>query len=436
MFDPLAFIEKKREGGRHDEASLRAFVTAVLDGSVADYQAAAWLMATFFQGLDDEELQAFTLALADSGQRVSLPKSLCAVDKHSTGGVGDKTTLVLVPLVASCGLAVAKLSGPGLGFTGGTVDKLEAIAGFQSHLPLERFVAQVEAIGCAVSGHSLDLAPAEGRFYSLRDVTATVPSLPLIASSIVSKKLAGGASAFVFDVKCGDGAFMTDLEGARRLARRLVDLSSSLGRRSLAFVTDMDQPLGRWAGNASEVGEAIEVLHGRGPDDTREICLLLGGAMILAGGGAKSLDEGRELCRKALDEGRALEKMSRLLEAQGASPQVLEEPDRFLPRASKVHEIRAHREGYVERLAARPIGEAVKAMGGGRRRKEDVIDPAVSVECCRKRGEAVVAGEVVLRLHYNEEGRLDEARVLLEKAFVIGEEPRPRPLLLERVAPQ
>lgn len=433
MFNPLTFIETKREGGRHDEASLKAFVAAILDGSVADYQAAAWLMATFFRGLDGEELRAFTRALADSGQRVTLPAGLSAVDKHSTGGVGDKTTLVLVPLVAACGLPVAKLSGPGLGFTGGTVDKLEAIPGFQSHLPLDRFVAQVEAIGCAVSGHSLDLAPAEGRFYALRDVTATVPSLPLIASSIVSKKLAGGATSFVFDVKCGDGAFMTAIDGARRLARTLVDLSSSLGRRSLAFVTDMDQPLGRWAGNASEVAEAIDVLQGKGPADTRELCLLLGGAMVLLGGRAATLEEGIDTCREALDGGKALEKMARLLEAQGASPQILEEPEKILPRASKIFELRACRDGYVQRLTARSIGEAVKVMGGGRMRKEDVIDPSVSVECCRKRGEALRAGEAVLRLHHNGGSRLDEARFLLEKALVIGDEPHSSPLLLERV---
>jgi len=433
MFNPLAFIEVKRNGGRHDEASLKAFVAAVLNGDVADYQAAAWLMAAFLRGLDEEELRAFTLALADSGRRVLLPSGLQAVDKHSTGGVGDKTTLVLVPLVAASGLPVAKLSGPGLGFTGGTVDKLESIPGFRSHLPLDRFVAQVERIGCAISGHSLDLAPAEGRFYSLRDVTATVPSIPLIASSIVSKKLAGGAGSFVFDVKCGDGAFMTDLDEARKLAKSLVDLSRSLGRRSLALVTDMEQPLGRWVGNASEVAEAIEVLKGKGPEDTRELCLLLGGAMVFLGGRSESVETGKAFCRHLLDEGKALEKMGQLLEAQGASPRFLEEPEKSLPAASKRFDLRADRDGRLFRLAARPIGEAVKVMGGGRMRKEDVIDPAVSVELHCKRGKPVRTGDLLLSLYYNDPTRLEEAKNSLVQAVAVGEEPPRRPLLLDRV---
>ena len=433
MFNILSFIEAKRDGLHHDEASLKAFVSALLDGRVADYQASAWLMAVYFRGLDDDELRAFTLALADSGRRVQFPPALQPVDKHSTGGVGDKTTLVLVPLVAAAGLPVAKLSGPGLGFTGGTVDKLEAIPNFQSHLPLERFVSQVESIGCAVSGHSLDLAPAEGRFYGLRDVTATVPSVPLIASSIVSKKLAGGAGGFVFDVKCGDGAFMDDLEKARYLARALVNLSRSHGKRSLALVTDMDQPLGRWVGNASEVLEALAVLQGKEPEDTRELCLLLGGAMVFLGGKARSLEEGRDLCRRLIDEGKGLEKMEQLLLAQGVLAEVVAAPHRFLPKPSKRWDIRADRSGWLCRLEARAVGEAVKVMGGGRLRKDDAIDPAVSVELHRKQGESVEAGDLLMSLHYNDEARLGDGKAFLRRAFTVGEKPQKRPLVLDRI---
>jgi pyrimidine-nucleoside phosphorylase len=300
--DVIGFIEKKRDGGAHAPGELEAFVRAFALGKVPEYQAAAWLMAVYFNGLSDEELKEFTLALARSGDTMSFGDELCIVDKHSTGGVGDKITLLLVPLAAACGLSVAKLSGPGLGFTGGTVDKLESIPGFNTHLSSRDFLNQVTRIGCAISGHSADLAPAEGKFYSLRDVTGTVPSMPLICSSIVSKKIAGGADAFVFDVKCGSGAFMRDHESAEALANGLVSLSKSLGKKAAALITDMDQPLGEWVGNAVEVLEAVRVLQGEGPEDVREVAVALAGAMVSLGKGI-SFDDGCILARRKIDDG-------------------------------------------------------------------------------------------------------------------------------------
>lgn len=432
MFNPLPFIEAKRDGRAHGEGELIRFVEAYGSGDVSDYQVSAWLMAVYFQGLNPTELKEFTLALAHSGEVVKLPPHIQAVDKHSTGGVGDKTTLVLAPLVASCGVSVAKLSGRGLGFTGGTVDKLEAIPGFAAHLDLSRFVRQVASIGCAISGHSLELAPAEGWFYSLRDVTATVPSLPLIASSIVSKKLAGGAGSYVFDVKCGSGAFMPDRDSARKLAEALVDLSYYLGHESMALVTDMDQPLGTWVGNAAEVNEAFQVLSGQGPEDTTELCRKLGGAMLLLGGAAPTLEEGCSLCARSLESGRALERFRDMVEAQGGDVEVLESG---LPLASKVHEVCAGESGWLSGLDARLVGDAVKFLGGGRIRKEDRIDPGVAVQILQKKGDKIEKGQSVLRVFYGEEGRKDEAFCLLEKSLTVGDRLEKVPLILETVRP-
>ncbi len=432
MFNPLAFIESKRDGRKHSTEDLEHFVQAYAEGQMPDYQVAAWLMAVYFRGLTSAELKGFTLALAHSGERVSLPAEMKAVDKHSTGGVGDKTTLVLVPLVAACGVSVAKLSGRGLGFTGGTVDKLESIPGFESHLPLASFVEQVQKIGCAVSGHSMDLAPAEGLFYGLRDVTGTVPSLPLIASSIVSKKMVGGASGFVFDVKCGRGAFMRSRESACELARALVDLSADLGRESMALVTDMDQPLGKWVGNAAEVNEAFQVLAGTGPEDTAELCCRLGGAMLFLGGAATDLAEGRFLCVRALEDGRALDRFRTMIETQRGDVGSIE---KGLPLCPQVREICADRSGFVTNLDARAVGDAVKWLGGGRIRKDDRIDPGVAVELLAKRGEAVENGQPVLRLYHGSSPRLGEALRLLEGAFVIGQAYEDVPLIMETIQP-
>lgn len=434
MLNPVAFIEAKRDGKCHSSGELRQFVTDCRTGAFADYQISAWLMAVFFRGLSPEELRAFTLALAESGETVRLPETLRAVDKHSTGGVGDKGTLVVVPLVAACGVSVSKLSGRGLDFTGGTLDKLESIPGFRATLSPSELVEQIRAVGCAVAGHSPDITPAEGLFYALRDVTGTVPSLPLIASSIVSKKLAGGASGFVFDVKCGSGAFMHTREQARGLARLLVDLSKDVGRRAMALVTDMDVPLGKWIGNAAEVLEAVHTLQGRGPKDTETLALSLAGAMLLLAGVVPSLDEGIHTAGEALRSGRALERFRRFVAAQGGDPAVADDPENLLPLAPLHSDLAASGKGWLARLDARKVGTAARLLGGGRLRKEDTIHPGVAVEILVRPGESVELGSPLLRLHYDDQSRLERAKEALSDAIVIaGEAPAVSPVVLEVV---
>ncbi len=433
MLNPIAFLEAKRDGRSHSEEEIRAFVSEAQAGRVADYQVSAWLMAAFLRGLSEEETAALTLALADSGERVSFPPDWPVVDKHSTGGVGDKATLVCVPLAAAGGARVAKLSGRGLGFTGGTVDKLEAIPGFRTHLPLSDFLAQVERIGCAVSGHSPSLAPAEGLFYSLRDVTGTVPSLPLIVSSILSKKLAGGGRGFVFDVKAGNGAFLPEIERTRELARSLVGLSRRLGRPAVALLSDMDQPLGRMVGNGLEVQEAIRVLRGEGPEDVRDLCVALSGEMLRLAGVASDREAGCRIARSALDSGRGLEVFREMVRAQGGDPRVCDDPEGVLPKARYRETIRSPRSGVVARMEARGIGEAVRLLGGGRMRREDPIDPAVGLRDCRKVGEPVSVGEPLMEVLYDDPSAFAAARGLFVEALAVADAAEPRPLLIERI---
>ncbi|MDR3321772.1 MAG: thymidine phosphorylase [Synergistaceae bacterium] len=417
---PLEFIERKRDGLSHSADDIRRFVEAVRDETMPDYQVSAWLMAAFLQGLDAEELRSFTAAIAFSGDAARLP-GVVTIDKHSTGGVGDKTTLVVAPLVASCGLRVAKLSGRGLGFTGGTIDKLESIPGMDVHLSIERFMRQASELGVALSGHSLALAPAEGKFYALRDVTGTVPSIPLIASSIVSKKIAGGADAFVFDVKCGSGAFMRDLDEAMKLARALVELSASLGRRSSCLISDMETPLGEWVGNSVEVLEAVQVLSGDGPQDTRELCLALSAEMLLLGGAANDADSAAEIVRGALDDGSGLRKFDALVRAQGGDSEVCSSPMKVLPLASQKMVLESPRAGRVEMMDARSAGEAVRALGGGRSRKEDVVDPSVGIRILKKRGDCIEKGEPLAEVFYNDEARLESASRHIESMYSVGD---------------
>lgn len=409
----IEFIERKRDGAAHAPSELAEFVAQVRDGTVPDYQVSAWLMAVFLNGLTEIELVSFTDALASSGEIVRFGKprtgnALLTVDKHSTGGVGDKTTLVCAPIAAACGLRVAKLSGRGLGFTGGTVDKLESIPGMNMSLSTDQFLRQADEIGIALSGHSLALAPAEGKFYALRDVTGTVPSLPLISSSIVSKKIAGGADAFVFDVKCGSGAFMTSLDDAMRLAETLTGLSASLGKKSSCLVTDMEQPLGEWAGNSVEVLEAIEVMSGRGPADTRELCLALAARMLLLGGAAKDGPSSLEAAREALDGGAAIGKFAEMIRAQGGDASVCENPS-ILPRAMKKKTIEAPRPGIVARVDALAAGTAVRALGGGRLSKGDAIDPSVGLRFLKKTSDRAEAREPLIEVHYNDEAAFERA---------------------------
>lgn len=422
--DVLRFIETKRDGGHHHPDEISAFTKRFAAGEVPEYQAAAWLMAAYFNGLDDEELKAFTLSLAHSGETLSYGGLSPLVDKHSTGGVGDKITLALVPLAAACGVHVAKLSGPGLGFTGGTVDKLEAIPGFRTHLSSEEFREQVRRVGCAISGHSADLAPAEGKFYGLRDVTATVPSLPLICSSIVSKKIAGGASSFVFDVKCGSGAFMETCEQAESLAKALVGLSKALGRRSMALVTDMDQPLGRWVGNAAEVLEAVHVLRGEGPSDVESLVVSLAGAMVSLGKDIP-FEAARSQAAEKLRDGSGLGKFRELVEAQGGPGDLCRAPEEHLALAKGRMEVPSPRSGTVVHLNARGIGEGVKRLGGGRMALTDAIDLSVAVRLVRKRGDRVRQGEPLLEILYTREEKLQDALPFFMDAFSILEEGAP-----------
>ncbi|MFA7621192.1 MAG: thymidine phosphorylase [Aminobacteriaceae bacterium] len=420
MFDMISFIERKRDGGAHTSQEIRDFVREFASGAVPDYQTSAWLMAVYHAGLDDDELREFTLALAHSGEVLSF-EDLRIVDKHSTGGVGDKVTLLLAPLAASCGVRVAKLSGPGLGFTGGTVDKLESIPGFRTHLSSERFAGQVRKIGCAISGHSVDLAPAEGKFYALRDVTGTVPSLPLICSSIISKKIAGGADSFVFDVKCGAGAFMPDYERAERLASSLVSLSKNLGKKSVAMITDMDQPLGEWIGNSVEVMEAVTILQGGGPDDVREVVVNLAGAMVSIDSDS-SFEEGCELAREKLIDGSALEQFRKMIVAQDGDPAVCDRPKEILPIACNTHYVTSPADGVIIALDARRVGEGVKRLGGGRMSMEEEIDLSVGARLIRKKGASVEKGETVLEVVYSSEEKLADALPFFNSAFSFDRE--------------
>lgn len=435
--NPVSFIEAKRDGMENTPQEIREFVDLANRGLIPDYQISAWLMATFFRGMTGSEIRVFTESLAGSGKTVRFPGNFQAVDKHSTGGVGDKTTLVVLPIAAACGVPVAKLSGRGLGFTGGTIDKLDSIPGFRSSLDMNSFMKQVEETGCAVSGHSPDLAPAEARFYELRDVTATIPCIPLITSSIVSKKIAGGASAFVFDVKSGSGAFMQDTASARELARQLVSLSLSMGRPSMAFITDMSQPLGKWIGNSAEVMEAIDVLRGEGPPDTRYLSIRLAAAMIFLGGRSCSLPEGESMARRELDSGLAFDRFRSLIRSQGGNDEEFVNVDkRKRHLAPSVHEVIAVEHGWVTSCDARLIGETIRFLGGGRLKKEQRIDPSICCELLAKRGDKVVKGSILARLYIqNEDSRLENAMTLLNRAFEIGQEPKPQDLVISVEGP-
>ncbi|HOC82954.1 MAG: Pyrimidine-nucleoside phosphorylase [Synergistetes bacterium ADurb.Bin155] len=433
--NPVAFIEDRRDGKGSTPQEIAEFVRLAHGGEIPDYQVAAWLMAVFFRGMTRREVKTFTEALSLSGKVVTFPGDIFPVDKHSTGGVGDKTSLVVVPLAAACGVPVAKLSGRGLGFTGGTVDKLESIPGFSAHLDLGRFVEQVTKVGCAISGHSEDLAPAEALFYELRDVTGTVPSIPLITSSIVSKKMAGGSRAFVFDVKCGTGAFMKDKSSALELSESLVGLSASLGRKAMALVTAMDQPLGRWVGNAAEVAEAVEVLLRKGPGDVRDLSLRLAASMVHLGGLAGSPEEAGRLVEEALDSGRAYGKFEEMVHAQGGDLEAFNErAARGGHLADATGVIEAVRSGVVTRCDAKAVGESLRVLGGGRLARTETVDPGAACHVLKKIGDPVTRGEPLARAYFSvDESRWSQARRLLEGAFEIGGEAVSPALVIDTV---
>ena len=413
------FIQAKREGAAHDPSDLRAFVRGVTDGNVPDYQAAAWLMAVVFRGLNDDETAALTLAMADSGDTMELGSLPHTVDKHSTGGVGDKTTIVLAPLLASLGATVAKMSGRGLGHTGGTIDKLESLPGYRASLTEAAFLRQAREVGVVVTGQSKDLAPADGVLYALRDATATVDSLPLIAASVMSKKLAGGAAAMVLDVKVGRGAFMATEEDGRALGRLMRAIGTRAGRTVRVVLSDMSQPLGRAVGNALEVREAVDTLRGGGPDDLRELVVTLATEVLAASG----LDGDPAA---ALDDGRAHTRFEAWIEAQGGD---LTRPD-ALAVAPVKEVVSAPSDGIVTALDALAIGRVVKRLGGGRERKGDAIDLGVGVLLHAKVGDEVAAGAPLATIHHRDGRGLDEAREDVAGAFELGDAASPPPLVI------
>jgi pyrimidine-nucleoside phosphorylase len=434
--DMLQLIERKRDGAAHDAQEIAWLVGGIVDETIPDYQLSAWLMAVVWRGMTAQETAALTEAMARSGETLdlsSLPGT--TVDKHSTGGVGDKTSLVVCPLVTACGLTVAKMSGRGLGHTGGTLDKLESIPGLTVDLSIERFMRQARDVGLVIAGASADLAPADKRLYALRDVTGTVPSLPLIASSIMSKKIAAGSSAIALDVKVGAGAFMRDRSDARTLANAMVDLGARAGRRTAALLTDMDQPLGMRVGNALEVTEAIETLSGQGPPDFLELCMAVAGVMLVAAGHAEDLQGTQSELQKALDSGRARDVFAEMVEAQGGNGRVVDDQS-LLPRAHANAVLTAPRSGYIGRVDALAVGHACVATGAGRRHKGAEVDPSAGVVLRVKAGDLVRSGQELAVVHAADSAAAAAGLELLRGAFFIQDESPPAsPVVLEIIDP-
>jgi pyrimidine-nucleoside phosphorylase len=427
-------IRHKRDGGTFTRAAIEFFVSGVTSGAIAEYQAAALLMAIFLRGMNDEETVALTTAMVDSGVRVTYPGLTgVAVDKHSTGGVGDKTSLVLAPLVAACGAPVPMMSGRGLGHTGGTLDKLEAIPGFRTGLSLDELRRALAEVGCAMIGQTAEIAPADRKLYALRDVTGTVESIPLICASIMSKKIAEGIGGLVLDVKTGHGAFMKTREDSRRLARALVEIGVASGVRTEALITAMDAPLGRAVGNASEVIESIETLKGRGPRDLEDLSVALAARMLVLSGVARHSGEGEHRIRAAIASGAGVEKFREIIAHQGGNPKVVDDYA-LLPAAPEEYRVSAARSGAIAGLRAEHIGRAAVALGAGRARIEEAVDPGVGIDVLLPPGSHVRAGDAVLLVHHRRGRGLDEARALLAESVVIedaaGHEP---PLILEEV---
>jgi pyrimidine-nucleoside phosphorylase len=422
--NPVRFIQAKRDGLAHTKEEMAAFLLGYLRDEVPDYQVSAWLMAVFFRGLSSEETLWLTEIMAHSGKVLDLSSLPHPVDKHSSGGVGDKTTLVVGPILAASGCTFAKMSGRGLAHTGGTIDKLESVPGWRGEMTEEAFWERARRVGLVIAAQSQDLAPLDGKLYALRDVTATVESLPLIASSIMSKKLAAGARSIVLDVKVGKGAFMKTLEAARALAEAMVAIGQGAGRRVRAVLTSMEAPLGRAVGNALEVREAILALKGEGPGDLLEVALTLAEEALKLEG----LDPG--LARKVLEEGKALAKFQAFLEAQGGDPRVVEDLA-LLPLAEELP-LLSQEEGVVQEVDALKVGLAVLALGGGRRKKGEAIDHGVGVQLLKKPGDRVERGEALALVHHRNRG-LEEALLHLRAAFRLGQSASPSPLVLGRV---
>src|SRR5215216_1321848 len=416
-------IIKKRDKGELTLAEIEFFIKSFISGEVTDYQASALLMAIVLNGMTPRETTDLTLAMAHSGHMLDLSDVVdLAVDKHSSGGVGDKTSLAVLPIVAACGLPVGKMSGRGLGFSGGTLDKLESIPGYRVDLTTEEFKHQLKEKGIVLTGQSLDLAPADGKLYALRDVTGTVQSIPLIASSIMCKKLAAGAQAILLDVKTGLGAFMETLDEARELAELMTDIGKLAGREVVALLSDMNQPLGCAVGNSLEVIEAIDMLKGRGPEDFREHCLQVSAHLLVLGKRATELFEARTLAEKAIADGSAFEKLRILVHAQGGDVSYIDDPSKF-PRADHLEVVLAPRNGYLSEIQARSVGEAAVTLGAGRAKKSDAVDHAVGFVIHHKVGDKVEAGEPLFTIHANDEGRLADAREAVLSAHRFSGQP-------------
>jgi pyrimidine-nucleoside phosphorylase len=430
-------IERKRDGGRLEREEIRELVLAYAEGRVPDYQMAALLMAVYFRGLDRSEMKAMMEAMLESGERLDLLRlPMARIDKHSTGGVGDKTSLVLAPLIASLGVAVPMMSGRGLGHTGGTLDKLESIPGFRTSLTLAEAKKQIARIGCAMLAQTDEIVPADRKIYALRDATATVEVVPLIAASIMSKKLAEGLTGLVLDIKRGSGSFLPELEDELELAKAMIELGAAHGCPVIALLTAMDRPLGHACGNALEVVEAIDVLKGGGPPDLIEVTMALGARMLVLGAVATSLDGAHALMRDAIASGKALLKLEEIVAAQGGDKSVVRNPTR-LPQAPKQATFAAARAGVIQLVDPRAIGYGIIELGGGRRNMEDRIDPSVGFVISAKPGLHVVKGQPLATIHARTEGGIVVGRSVLEKAIVIGDDDvTPLPLVSHLVTAQ
>ncbi|WP_110111216.1 pyrimidine-nucleoside phosphorylase [Bacillus sp. CGMCC 1.16541] len=402
-------IQKKRDGQELSTEEIQMIIQGFTDGSIPDYQMSAFAMATYFKGMSEQERADLTMAMVESGDVIDLSEiEGIKVDKHSTGGVGDTTTLVLAPLVAAVGVPVAKMSGRGLGHTGGTIDKLEAVPGFHVEIDKQQFIDLVNKNKVAVIGQTGNLTPADKKLYALRDVTATVNSIPLIASSIMSKKIAAGADAIVLDVKTGAGAFMKDLDDAKELAQAMVNIGNNVGRQTMAVISDMSQPLGFAIGNALEIQEAIDTLKGEGPKDLEELCLVLGSYMVYLAKKANSLEQARQMLEEVIQNGKALEALKVFLSAQGGDGSVVDDPSQ-LPQAKHIVELEAKEDGYVSEIIADSIGTAAMLLGAGRATKESEIDLAVGLMLRKKIGDEVKVGESLVTIYSNQEN-IDEVK--------------------------
>jgi len=416
-------IRRKRDGEEHSSEEIRTLIDGYTRGDIPDYQMSAWLMAAFLRGLSGAETAALTSAMLHSGKVLDFSDVPGRkVDKHSTGGVGDKTSLIVAPIAAAAGVRVPMISGRGLGHTGGTLDKLESIPGFNVNLSLAEFRHALETVGCGLIGQTAEIAPADKKMYALRDVTGTVEHRSLICASIMSKKLAEGLDALVLDVKVGSGAFLKTEADATLLAELMVETGRRMGKQVVALLTDMDQPLGRMAGNAMEIAESLAVLSGAGPDDLRELCLALSAWMLLLGERVKTIEEGKRVAADLIVSGRAREKFREIIKQQGGDARVVDDPKR-LARATHTLDAVSGADGYVSATQCEQLGVACVVLGGGREKKEDAIDPAVGLVFHKRIGDGVRRGEPLCTLHYNSDARLDEARRLVETAYKIS--PRP-----------